>query len=83
MENKICYIVESYRDYNKTLHESFMVHADEVRRTDGFVLRFYRSKINPNLKWHYKTEYLDKNHELIRREQFNKDGECIDSTEFK
>lgn len=47
--NKIHFISLTYRDKFRTLHQSFMISKKEFIESDGKVLNFWLSNINPNL----------------------------------
>lgn len=71
------YRVEYYKDEYNSLRQAILIDLEEDKETDGYTTRFYRSQINPNLTYHYKTLILNKHNQILEEYELDKYGDKI------
>ena len=64
-DKKPRYRVEYYKDDYDSLHQAIQIDLEEEKESGGKSTIFYRSKINPNLKHHYRNLILNKSYQAL------------------
>lgn len=64
------YRVEYYRDDYNSLHQAIQIDLLEELRSGNAYTTFCRSRINPNLKHHYRTDILNIYYQVLSSYDF-------------